>query len=62
VRLAHPTKPGKQVAGGGGLQGGGADALRGKKVVAEFLTGLEGLECGTDLITQDACRVPALSR
>ncbi len=37
-------------------------AMKGKKVVAEFLTWLEGLECGTDLVTQDAYRVPSMSR
>lgn len=33
-------------------------ALVGKQVVAEFLDWLERLECGVDLITQDAYRVP----
>jgi flavorubredoxin len=37
-------------------------AMKGKKVVAEFLAWLEALECGTDLITQDAYRVPTFSR
>ena len=36
--------------------------MKGKKVVAEFLAWLEALECGTDLITQDAYRVPTFSR
>jgi len=31
-------------------------------VVAEFLAWIEALECGTDLITQDAYRVPTFSR
>lgn len=37
-------------------------AMKGKKVVAEFLAWRAALECGTDLITQDAYRVPTFSR
>jgi len=37
-------------------------AMKGEKVIAEFQAWLNGLECGPDLITQDAYRVPTFSR
>jgi len=37
-------------------------AIKGEKVIAEFLAWLDGLECGPDLITQDVYRVPTFSR
>jgi flavorubredoxin len=32
--------------------------MRGKKMVNEFLTWLENLPCGVDIMTQDNYRVP----